>query len=79
MGRTKEAAPMSSTPRARRRTPHDAAISIDYTAHGVTLAATIPGYAGHVIGRATIPDALRALADALAEADARRPAPVGIA
>ena len=40
-------------------------ITLRNTDSGVSLTAIIPGYAGHVVGRATLPAALRALADAL--------------
>ena len=70
---------MTSIPRAERRSPSDGTITVNYTAHGVTVAATVPGYAGHIIGRGTLPEALRVLADTLAEADARHPKPVGVA
>jgi hypothetical protein len=63
----------------RSPTPPEGQITLRYTDHGVTITAIIPGYAGHVIGRATLPEALLALADALNAADARRAAPVGVA
>lgn len=40
-------------------------ITLRHTDNGVSLTAIIPGYSGHVVGRATLPAALRALADAL--------------
>ena len=40
-------------------------ITLRNTDSGVSLTAIVPGYAGHVVGRATLPAALRALADAL--------------
>jgi hypothetical protein len=47
--------------------------------YGVTVTASIPGYAGHVITRSTLAEALRVLADAIAQADARHPRAVGVA
>jgi hypothetical protein len=40
-------------------------ITLRNTDDGVSITAIVPGYAGHVVGRATLPAALRALADAL--------------
>lgn len=50
---------------ARSPTPPEGQITLRNTENGVSLTAIIPGYAGHVVGRATLPAALRALADAL--------------
>ena len=64
--------------------PRDA-IHISYVTDNVTLSDSvsvtlaIPGYCGVSIGRSTLPEALRALADYLDTLDARRPTPVGTA
>ena len=50
---------------ARSPTPPEGQITLRNTDDGVSITAIIPGYAGHVVGRATLPAALRALADAL--------------
>jgi hypothetical protein len=51
----------------------DAVISVRYTKHGASVTTFVPGHAGHAIVRRTLPEALRALADEIADADARRP------